>query len=196
MKLFAFVDTHGNMRKINALKEKAKDADLVVCAGDLTMFEDRLLEHVKTLSKLGPRVLIFHGNHEEENTLKYACRPYAKILNIHKGVFKTKERVFLGYGGGGFKLVDHEFEALEEKFKKHIKDKNKSVLILHGPPYGTKLDLLEQGHVGNKSYTDFIIKHQPKLVICGHLHENEGKHDKIGESLVVNPGPDGMMFEI
>ncbi|MFH1506784.1 MAG: metallophosphoesterase family protein [archaeon] len=195
MKVFAFVDTHGNNTKIAALKEKAKKADILICAGDLTMFEDRLLEHLKTLNGIGPQVLLIHGNHEEEHTLRIACKPHEKLLNIHKGFFKKGENVFLGYGGGGFSMVDLEFEQLEDKFKKHMQGKN-TVLILHGPPYGTNLDKLDRGHVGNNSYTTFIRRHQPKLVICGHLHENAGKKDKIGNSLVVNPGPDGMMFYI
>lgn len=195
MKLFAFVDTHGNLSKINALKEKSKGADLVICAGDLTMFESNLNGFLKVLDGLGPRVLIVHGNHEEELTLKRACKPQPKIFDIHKEIFKTKDYVFMGFGGGGFSMVDEEFENLEEKFKKHLKD-NSTVLIVHGPPYGTALDYLDNRHVGNKSYRDFIIKYHPKLVICGHLHENAGKKDKIGDSIIVNPGPDGVMLDI
>ena len=73
----------------------------------------------------------------------------------------------------------------------------KVVLLLHGPPYGTRLDELTKGtYCGNKSYTEWIKRKQPRLVIAGHIHENFEKKDKIGKSLVVNPGPFGMIIEI
>ena len=40
------------------------------------------------------------------------------------------------------------------------------------------------------------IAYQPDYVLCGHLHDNAGKKDKIGKSLVINPGWEGMMLEI
>ena len=35
---------------------------------------------------------------------------------------------------------------------------------------------------------DFIRENQPLAVICGHIHEGKAI-DKIGETLVINPGP-------
>ena len=72
----------------------------------------------------------------------------------------------------------------------------KIVLVTHGPPNGTKLDLLDGKHVGNIDYSKFIERIKPKLVICGHLHENVGAMDKKGKTQMVHPGWDGMVIEL
>ena len=70
-------------------------------------------------------------------------------------------------------------------------------MLTHAPPYGTKLDFLEYfGHVGSKSSIKAIKELKPKLVLCGHLHENFHKMHKIGSTLIVNPGQDGTIVEI
>ena len=79
--------------------------------------------------------------------------------------------------------------------KKKIEGK-KIIFITHGPPYGTKIDLLGTNYAGNKSYTNFIKKEKPILALCGHLHENFGKTDQIGPSKLMNPGPEGEIIDI
>jgi Icc-related predicted phosphoesterase len=78
-------------------------------------------------------------------------------------------------------------------------DKNigkKLVMLFHAPPYGNKTDIIMGDHVGNKSYRDFIREEKPLLVVCGHLHDNEGVQDHIGKTLIINPGPEGKLIEI
>lgn len=70
------------------------------------------------------------------------------------------------------------------------------ILLLHGPPFGTTADLINERHVGHKDYRAFIERAKPKLVICGHLHETFGATDMIGATKVVNPGQEGMVIEM
>ena len=42
-------------------------------------------------------------------------------------------------------------------------------------------------HVGWEPYNKIIRKYSPKLALCGHMHEYQGKK-MLGKSLVVNPG--------
>ena len=72
----------------------------------------------------------------------------------------------------------------------------KMVFVTHGPPADTKVDLLQEHHVGSIDYRKFVERIKPKLHICGHLHETVGVTDKIGETKVVNPGLDGMVIEL
>ena len=51
----------------------------------------------------------------------------------------------------------------------------------HAPTY-TKVDKIGKNPVGNKSIRNFISEAKPDLVVCGHLHENAGKKDKIGKT--------------
>ena len=39
-------------------------------------------------------------------------------------------------------------------------------------------------------FREAIKKYEPKLVLCGHMHEYQGKK-MLGKSLVVNPGEAG-----
>ena len=91
-----------------------------------------------------------------------------------------------------FELVDGDlkFRSLDEFKGKKI------VLLTHGPPFNTKLDKLEVGHVGSVDYRKFIERIHPKLAISGHLHETVGKVDKIGSTKCINPGWDGMVIEL
>ena len=98
-----------------------------------------------------------------------------------------------GYGGGGFSMVDKEFEKISKKFEKEIK-KNKDkkvILVTHAPPYKTNIDRIIEDPCGNKSIKNFILKVKPNLVIAGHIHECAGKEDKVGKTEVMNPGPYG-----
>ena len=40
MNLLFFSDMHGNLKVLDSLKNKAKEADGIVCSGDFTVFEE------------------------------------------------------------------------------------------------------------------------------------------------------------
>ncbi len=196
MKILAFVDMHGSNKALKRVKKLAKKADVLVAAGDLTVFGNNLDLILMELNKLGKPVLVIPGNHEFEDDIKKASSMFTNIISIDKKPFVIYDTVFIGYGGGGFSMSDKGFERYSKKLLKKIKKHSKSVLVLHGPPYGNKTDLIMEEHCGNRSYSNFIKKAQPTLVICGHLHECAGKMDTIKKTLVVNPGPYGKILEI
>src|SRR3989344_2532192 len=70
------------------------------------------------------------------------------------------------------------------------------VLVPHAPPYGTRLDKVFGSHSGNKSIRKFVERWQPAYHFCGHIHENSGKQDRIGKTIVVNAGPFGKMVKV
>ena len=195
MMLLTFVDVHGDMRYFRKLKKKAAKADLVLCAGDITVFENHLGLILREINSFGKPVLIIPGNHEGKARLELMCKRYKNLVFLHNEVYDLDDVFFAGWGGGGFSLRDLKFEKFAGKLRKRIPGK-KLVLMLHGPPYGNKADLVDGGHAGNKSYRDFILKEKPLLVICGHLHENSGVRDKLGKTTIINPGPDGKLVEI
>jgi hypothetical protein len=114
---------------------------------------------------------------------------------VHEDHHHIDDLCFMGYGGGGFRQETEEFESIGDRLKEVMQGK-KTVFIIHGPPYDTELDKLPSGHVGNKTIRRFIEDAKPDVVVCGHLHENFGKYDFIGETYVVNPGPEGRMIEL
>lgn len=197
MKILAFVDTHGNLNAIKRLLKKGESVDLLICAGDISNFGNNLLSSVSKLQKLKKHMLIIHGNHESEEQMREVSKKFPWVIYIHKGSYQLGNYYFFGYGGGGFSTEDSQYEKTIKKFKKTLKKDAKIVLITHGPPYGTRCDLLmHQGHRGCKTYTKIDKELKPILHICGHLHETASIRDKIGKTLVINPGPEGKIIRI
>jgi Icc-related predicted phosphoesterase len=69
----------------------------------------------------------------------------------------------------------------------------RTIYIMHSPPFGTRLDLIQGGKsVGSRAIKTFIEENQPFLTLHGHIHESpnlSGAYmDRIGETLSVNPG--------
>jgi putative phosphoesterase len=198
MKILAFVDVHGSLKALDKIKAKAKDVDIVVCSGDISIFENNLDKLLMELNKLNKTILIVPGNHEEDSDLSQVVQMFDNITDIHKKSFVDGNYLFLGYGGSGFSMVDKEFIKASKKFEKEIgKNKDKKViLVTHAPPYKTKLDNIMGEYCGNKSIKNFVVKVKPDLVIAGHLHENSGKEDKIKGIKLINPGPFGKIVDI
>ena len=202
MEILAFVDLHGSAKALKKIETESKKAGLIVCAGDLTIFENNITRLFARLNKLGKPVLIIPGNHESNEHISYLTNVFENIEDIHEKAFAIGNYLFLGYGGGGFSMVDKHFERISKnfekkiiKFRKHNQDA-KIILITHAPPYNTKIDNIMGNPCGNKSIKNFIKKVRPDLVVSGHLHENAGKEDKEGKTLLVNPGPFGKIVEV
>ena len=205
MKVLFFVDTH-DLKRLQKIKAKAKDADILVCAGDFTIFERDMTKTLQEINDIGKPVLIIHGNHETASATMMECERLKNLKFIHKRYHMIDDVVFFGFGGGGFSIRDESFTREAESFmrefntlsEKNFKDNHKHyrlVLVTHAPPYGTKVDEIG-AHAGNQSITEFIIRHQPIIAVCGHIHENAGVEDKINMTRVINPGWDGMIIEL
>jgi len=72
------------------------------------------------------------------------------------------------------------------------------ILVSHTPPHNTSVDRLKNGNAaGSSAIREFILKRQPDLCICGHIHEAAGA-DMLGRTPVYNPGmlADGGWLEI
>lgn len=196
MKILAFVDTHGNKTILKKLIEKADQADLLICAGDISNWGKQIKELLEPFEKLNIPLLIIPGNHETPDLLQRNLKNFQNVIPFHRAIYQLNEYVFIGYGGGGFSEEDKDFESFIKKIKSELKDK-KIILITHAPPFGTKLDSLTGlGHKGCESYTKFIVDYQPLIHICGHLHETANKADKIKNTTVINPGPAGKLIKL
>ncbi len=69
----------------------------------------------------------------------------------------------------------------------------KTVYVMHSPPFGTRLDLIQGGNsAGSRSIKAFIEQNQPLLTLHGHIHEApelSGVYaDRIRDTLCINPG--------
>ncbi|PIN78075.1 hypothetical protein COV15_00230 [Candidatus Woesearchaeota archaeon CG10_big_fil_rev_8_21_14_0_10_34_12] len=81
---------------------------------------------------------------------------------------------------------------LKKLFLREKPSKN-FIFLTHYTPYGIfdkvklKSSPMYDKHVGFEPYSNIIKHYQPMLVICGHMHEYQGKQ-RLGKSLVINPG--------
>lgn len=196
MRILAFTDVHGNAPALRRLQEKAAAADVVVTTGDFTLFEQDAKRVMSTLSAFPRPVLLIPGNHEYSGSIERLCGQLPNLNYLHRRAMHFPELSFLGWGGGGFAQMDPELELNAPRLAREVQGRP-FVFLLHGPPHGTALDhLLRLGHRGCRSRRAFIERYQPRLVLCGHLHENFGKRDCIGTSLILNPGPQGAYIDI
>ncbi|MCP8323675.1 MAG: metallophosphoesterase [Candidatus Methylarchaceae archaeon HK02M2] len=188
MKLLAIADVHGNSRVIQWLIELGRYADLLIVAGDVSDWGNELFfkNFFEIISEKGLKTFFVPGNHDPNNELNLR-----NILNLHNNVINYYNMIFCGIGGSNLTPFNTPFELddfrAEEVFSR-LPDKV-DVFVSHASPYKTRCDRSYKGeHIGSKPLRRYIEKTQPKIVICGHIHEARST-DMLENTLVVNPGP-------
>lgn len=75
------------------------------------------------------------------------------------------------------------------------------IVLSHCPPYGgltdQSADALGDGwqHFGSRALSEYIERHAPRLVFCGHVHEAE-RYEKIGRTEVHNCAERWMLLTV
>ncbi|MBU0457746.1 MAG: metallophosphoesterase [Nanoarchaeota archaeon] len=197
MKFLTFTDLHEDNVVIKELVKRISkpDIDFVICCGDISNFGSGLKYNLKKLNSIGKKIYIIPGNHEENSVLDNALVGFSNCINFDCQAVELGNYILLGYGSNGFSQEDAEFRKISRNWYGKYNGK-KIIFVTHGPAFGSKLDLLDKHHVGNKDYRNFIERIKPKLVISGHLHETIGVMDKINDVKYVNPGWEGMVVEL
>ncbi len=157
---------------------------------------------VKKLCSYELPILILKGNmYTSRRGSKVARAIFSKYKNL---IYKKTGKVRIK--GVNFILFDMIYEKhshsyhtkaklgghkkREPKLNKMLKGNRDQVLLSHTPPFGY-VDKTHSGkHIGSKILLNAIKKHQPKLVLCGHIHEARGQA-KIGKTHVMNLGYEG-----
>jgi Icc-related predicted phosphoesterase len=131
--------------------------------------------------------------------LKDRCRMDSKQYAFPEQLGKAKVSTPRGY-----KAIDDWFgyartlPTIEEELEKLPKpeDRSKTVYVIHMPPAGLGLDVCFDGrNVGSKAIHDYLLTHQPRLSLHGHIHESPRVSGKwkgnIGKTLCIQPGQMG-----
>ncbi len=186
MKILHLSDIHGRVENFQFIEDLLQNSDLIIISGDLTHMgrEDAMANTLRFLPL--DKTLALLGNCDYPSTLKTLRQANISIDGECTEVAGYK---ICGYGGSLPTPIDTPNMHPEEEFL-HVLDtfSDVDILVTHQPPYGTKADLLPTGkHVGSKSITEYIGTYQPKLALCGHMHEAQSV-SKIGETFVVNSG--------
>lgn len=72
-------------------------------------------------------------------------------------------------------------------------DPDRAVYVIHGPPTGLGLDIVQGGHpVGSSATARFIERVQPRLTLHGHIHESPEESgvwkNRLGKTVCIQPG--------
>lgn len=201
MNILLFSDTHGDIRSLERIV--AQPADVYIAAGDLSTFRKKLDACGEALKPLGEKLWLLPGNHETHEDTRALCRRYG-FVDFHRKV-KTLEssRGVTQWAGLGYSNVtpfDTPGEYSEEEISGALsafENLTPLYLVVHFPPYGTKLDEYAPGkHAGSTALRDWVERVQPAHLFCGHIHETAGKADRLGSTECINVGKSGYIFEL
>ena len=186
MKILHISDIHGRVENFQLVEEHLHDCQLVVVSGDLThmggeLALSKILQYLpleKTLAVL--------GNCDYPSALKTL---QSAGISIDGELKKFAGYTLCGYGGSLPSPIDTPNMLSEQEFGQVLGSfANPDILITHQPAFGTKADLAPDGtHVGSKSILHYIQQIQPRLALCGHMHEAQST-SKIGSTTIVNSG--------
>jgi len=216
MKILGLGDPHGRLPPNLKFIIHKNRPDIIICTGDFgevkrnpdgtgNVNSRNLPKIIKELSSYGLPVLVLKGNmYLSRKTKKIFTDEINKYKNIHykdTGKLNIRSEIFLF-----FDMIYEEYllpgiipknKTIRKKMRLNLRrgkklykmlgENKNSILITHNPPYGY-LDKIQSGkHVGSKIILNAIKKYQPKLVLCGHIHEAKGKA-KIRKTEVYNLG--------
>ena len=132
------------------------------------------------------------------------------LKSITYGRVKANNIWFVGFGGYMDAMANYDKrkkedrESLKGVYKRNKKAKKKfdsiikptsgdRIFVFHYPLKGV-FDIIKDkknpyrgGSTGVEFFTAAVKKYKPRLVLCAHMHEYQGKK-RLGKSLVVNPG--------
>ena len=176
MKILAVADIHGAQYRLNLVLKNIKrySPDLVIICGDITQFGPAELAK-NLLNQIPVETLAITGNIDTLDVVRGIDESNATKIEMKRVV--KNGITFVGING----IDEDQFKIAKEK---KLIDES-SVIVSHVPPYGTKDKVFLGMHGGSKDLRELVDELKPRLVLCGHIHEDPG-FTKTGETIVVN----------
>jgi uncharacterized protein len=195
-RILAFSDMHLSRRCARDVVAEAGGADLVIGAGDFCNQRRGLDDAMSMLGPVLPRAVLVPGNAESAGELRAAAGP-ATVLH-GQGVERDGLRIFgLGYavpvtpfGSWSCDLSEDEAGAMLAAMD------SADVLVVHSPPKGVADATSAGASVGSTAIRAAIERVQPRLAVCGHIHDSWGRSGRIGATHIHNLGPTVTWFDL
>lgn len=196
MKILACSDIHRNTDFTHELVIASRKADVLVCAGDIATRGEGTKDILTILKDAQAPTVIVSGNHDSASALAELCADWTNSYYLH-GTGITLDGVsFFGLGGEVPRFNHSSWnEYLSEDEAKTLLAAADpyDILVTHTPPQGhvdTEVDDTHSGdHDGSTSILHAIEERQPKLHLCGHMHDCWGQSSKVGRTSIHNLGP-------
>lgn len=193
MKIFATADLHGNRVAMDCLRSLVSRVDLILICGDVGGREsippEREACNLKEMALAG----LSAGQRKDVEYLDKVLEGidvegFYILGNDDWFDWQSPHLLTEPIVRGGLTFIPFDFvnltpfntnrEANENKLayelSKHQVDEN-TIMVAHTPPFGAGDTLYDGKHCGSKSVRDWIKFYQPKMWLCGHIHEDFGK---------------------
>jgi Icc-related predicted phosphoesterase len=198
MKLLAFSDLHRDLGQAAELVAMSAEADVVIGAGDFASIHEGLGETIEALAAIETPTILVPGNNETESALREAASGWSAASVLHGEGTSVDGVEFYGLGAGvpatpwdwSFDLDDEAAAGMLAACPEG------AVLVLHSPPQGHCDSNGHGDHFGSPALLEAIEAKQPRLSVCGHIHESWGCESKIGDTPIRNLGPKGTWLEV
>ena len=185
MKILAAADIHGSQYRLNLVLKNIKTygPDLVVLCGDITQFGPGDLA-TNFLNQIPIETLAIPGNIDTFDVDQGITASNA--TNLHMKRVVTQGISFVGIGRD-IPTVLSDIAIVDGAIKKPINKilDETSVLVTHAPPFKLQDKMFMGGHGGSKQLRNLIDTYKPRLVLCGHIHEDPGVATS-GNTTIVN----------
>jgi Icc-related predicted phosphoesterase len=185
MKILAAADIHGSQYRLNLVLKnvKAYTPDLVVLCGDITQFGPGELA-TNLLNQIPVKTFAIPGNIDTFDVDQGIMASNATYLHMRRVV--TQGVSFVGIGREiPAPLTDISIvDGVEKKPLLKIVD-SASVLVTHFPPFKLQDKIFIGSHGGSKELRTLVETCKPRLVLCGHIHEDPGV-TRLGSTTVLN----------
>ncbi len=190
LKLLAFADLHGSTTRALSLAKTARDAEVhgLICAGDFSNLGGAWKEAIAPLILSERKLVCIPGNHEPPGLMADVVETFPWVIDLDGNGMRLGPFVLLGFGAVGLDHPGWDPEPALAELEELAGEAESSVLISHVPPAtaGMTERLLWQ----------FCERVAPTMVICGHVHRQEGRRFSIGATEVVCVGRRGEIVEI
>ncbi len=178
MKILATADLHGSQYRLNLLLKNIDiyQPELVILCGDLTQFGPGDVAK-QFLDQIPVQTLAVPGNIDSQDVSE--AIDTSRAINIDMKRIEKNNIAFVGLSGIHPQQIGYVLAKKTPKIDKH------TVLISHVPPYGLQDNVFLGMHSGSKELRGVVDICKPRLVLCGHIHEDPG-YTSTKHTIVVN----------
>ena len=206
MRVLAVTDLHYRLPLFDWLLEAARDATVVAVSGDLldivtpvpyegqavvaTAYLTRLAEHTIVLASSGNHDLDGPGPTGEQEAGWLHRIDVPGVYTDGSSLDRDGVRITVAPWWDGERTREQVDALLEEASRDRPP---RWIWVYHSPPAGTRLCFDGKRTFPDEALRAWIEQHQPDVVLCGHIHQapwvsGGGWYDRIGPTLVINPG--------
>ncbi len=198
MKLFLFSDLHTDTSAATRIVDLARGVDVVVGAGDFANARRGVSTCLQVLQHIAIPAVLVPGNNESYEELVAACAGWKSARVLHGTGMEIAGVPFFGIGGGIpiTPFGDWSYDFSEADGARLLRGcPTGAVLVSHSPPQGS-VDQSSSGRsLGSTAVRDAVIRLKPRLVVCGHIHACAGQRTSIGNTPILNAGPNGVFYD-